>query len=668
MVWSRALLCLGWAWAAHAWAQNTGGAEEKDLHQAPSASAPSAPPESELSPPPDAEKSQLAPGFTELFNPAFPLREEKSAPAEDRGRRYDAADLQHYFLNGKAAQARTEFERGHYTKARALLVGAGDALPLRYLRALSALRAEDFQAAATEMTALAQDYKALEDRCTVHAAIANEELQRWKSAAQLYARVPAGSKLATDARLGLARTLRRGGDLQGAAEALRPLAELNAPGWGRDIGAEALIGLAELARQQKDTRAEQEAMDALWTKHPLSQLAKVKGGLTTPLAQVTRAEVLIEAHRNKQGMDVLSPLLPKLKLPEALACRAHFAFGKALRKQREHTRAIQVLEPVTARCTDPDLRARSLYVLASSRSIVDPAHGPSTYETLAREFPEHSFADDALFYASDLYLKKGDRDGALARLGEIVARYPKGDFSAEAVFKSFWIRRERGEEDEAIRVLDQIEALFGKGDESYELERARYWRARLHEKRKELARAVELFEQLALEHPATYYGLMARMRLGQLDSAKAAKVQAALAVPRTASEEWPLYAGPLDKDPHFVAGIELFRMGFEDAAAAELLAVNRTRLPPQSLRLLVQVMVASGDTRTAHAIARVALRRELAGKIDPITRPVWESAFPNAFRDSIEKHCKAAEVDPDLLQALMREESALDPKALSWAG
>ncbi|MGZ3459229.1 MAG: lytic transglycosylase domain-containing protein, partial [Archangium sp.] len=58
----------------------------------------------------------------------------------------------------------------------------------------------------------------------------------------------------------------------------------------------------------------------------------------------------------------------------------------------------------------------------------------------------------------------------------------------------------------------------------------------------------------------------------------------------------------------------------------------------------------------------------LSGRITPETRPVWEVAYPNAFRPLIEKHTAAAGVEPDLLQALMREESALDPKALSWAG
>ena len=68
-------------------------------------------------------------------------------------------------------------------------------------------------------------------------------------------------------------------------------------------------------------------------------------------------------------------------------------------------------------------------------------------------------------------------------------------------------------------------------------------------------------------------------------------------------------------------------------------------------------------------MARLWLRRDLSGPITSERRAIWEIAYPNAFRELIVSHSKTAdELDPDLLQALMREESALDPKALSWAG
>ena len=89
--------------------------------------------------------------------------------------------------------------------------------------------------------------------------------------------------------------------------------------------------------------------------------------------------------------------------------------------------------------------------------------------------------------------------------------------------------------------------------------------------------------------------------------------------------------------------MELLRLGFPEAVPAELLAVDRTRLPAEALRLLVQLLSLAGDARAAHAVARVvAAPGPLAAGSPRETRPVWEIAYPNAFRTLIEKHCKAA--------------------------
>src|SRR5207248_557827 len=49
-------------------------------------------------------------------------------------------------------------------------------------------------------------------------------------------------------------------------------------------------------------------------------------------------------------------------------------------------------------------------------------------------------------------------------------------------------------------------------------------------------------------------------------------------------------------------------------------------------------------------------------------RSAARRAYPLAFREQIAKASKIASMPPDLLQALMREESALDPRALSSTG
>ncbi|MBN8471463.1 transglycosylase SLT domain-containing protein [Corallococcus exiguus] len=650
----------------------TAPAPSDDTDQAPTTRTDNAPSEAQLTPPPDADKAPLPVGYVQVFNPAFPGLVPPT-PVVHRGRRYGLEDLTPYFADGKKRDAKDAFDKGQYTKARALLEGEGDSPPVRYLRALSAVRAGDDKSAATEMAALANDYPALKDRCLTHAGVALESQGRLDDAAASFKQVPEGSRMYVDARLGLARVLRKKKDYDGAMEALTPLTQRMMTGWGRNVGAEALIATADLAVEKKDKAAEKAALWKLWAAQPLSpivkQVEKRLKGQTPPLdAKVGRAEALIEAHRNKQGMAILEPMLKTMKLPDALACRAHFAFGKGQRKERQHTAAIQILTPVVEQCKDRDLLARALYVLGSSRSIVDQQHGPDTYERLAKEFPDHSFADDALFYAADLYVKTNRPKEAMARLDEVARLYPKGDFLGEALFKAFWVARTSKVEDGGFSFLDRIEAQFANADESYDVERAQYWRARTLEERGNIQGAAELMEKLAVEHPATYYGLMARSKLGELDPKRLEAVSSSIFDVPEAASPWPMFAGPMGDDPHFRAGVELLRLGFADSVSSELMLVNRANQPPESMRLLVMVLSQSGDARSAHAIARLALRKDLSGRITAQTRPVWEVAYPNAFRDLIEKHTAPAGVEPDLLQALMREESALDPKALSWAG
>jgi soluble lytic murein transglycosylase len=649
-------------------------ANEVEPRGAPQAESAAPAAEAQLAPLPDGERVIPELTLIEVENPAFPPQPLPPAPAAvaATGRWYERDDVSGYFLEGPLAEAKAAFDRGRFAEARALAAPFAARREVRYLRALAAVRGGLHAEAASEMAELADAYPELRDRCLTHAGIASEAQGRLEQAIGFLEQVPRDSKMFPEARITLFRALRRKGDFRWAVAAFEPIAALPAPSWGRDLGAEALLALADLASQRKDASAEREALVKLWSLHPLSRQAaqaqdRLKGTKPPLAAEVARAETLIDAHRNRDGIEQLAPLLEKLALPEPLACRAHFAHGKALRKEREHRKAIATLTPVVAKCHDPDLRPKVLYWLGSSRSIVDIAHGAETYETLAREFPESTLADDALFFAADIHVKRKDLDAALGRLEELVERYPGGDYRGEALFKIFWIHRSRGELAPALDALDRIEAGYLTAPDSHEVERARYWRARVLEAASERDAAVDLYASVGAEHPATYYGLIARRRLLRLDPQRGRAVEGELTVPAAASP-WPMNAGQLSDDPRFLAGVELLRLGFPEAVPSELLSARRKGASSEAIRLLIHLLDRAGDPRAAHAVARTSLKRELAGRITPASRPVWELAYPLAFRPLVEKHSAAAKVPPDLLQALMREESALDPKARSWAG
>jgi soluble lytic murein transglycosylase len=619
--------------------------------------------------PPQADLDQ---GLVRVPNPAFPSPEVHAVPIE-RGRRLERKDFEPYFAEGKRAEAKAAYDARKWAEVRALLKNEGDDPPVRWLRAHAAFQLEDHAFAAAEWEAISAKWPGMKDRCLVLAGQAYEELKDWASASRVYQQVSAQSRQAFDAALGLSRAYRNTRQVTKARDVLTPFASKPPPPWGRDIGAEALLQLADLALLRKDAKAQAEAAAKLWSEHPNAPAAKKlevgRVGQLTPELIVTRADALIEAHRNQEGIDQLTPVISDLKLPDPLACRAQFALGKGQRKLRQHAKAVQILAPVVKKCTDPDLRARAAYVLAFSRSVLDPLSGATTYEQLAKDAPGHPFADDALFYAADGRLRSGDAAGAKVLLQQLADRYPTGDWAAEGLFKQAWIAKTQKAWPEAKSALEAIEQRFVANEDAYEVERARYWRARIAEIEGEKGPAAELFASLAIEHPATYYGLLARERLARLDPQKAAEVVPKTAAAAKADDIFPLYAGPLSDEPNFQTAIEWSRLGISEQVPLELIAIDRSHLPRESLRLIVFVISLSGEDRSAHGMARLWLRRDLSGPITAQTRALWEIAYPNAFRDMVVKHSDAAkQLDPDLLQALMREESALDPRALSWAG
>lgn len=622
---------------------------------------------------PAEAEAESDPGFARFANPAFPVQ--PLAPGEaERGPTLDRADFAPYFADGKLAEAKAAFDAGNYTQAVALLDGQQDTAPIRFLRALAAHRKGDWKFSAPEFEALAAGYAPLRDRCLVHAGWGYEQLRDWPAAVRVFSLVSPGSRLTPDARVGLARAWRWLGERKKGEEAIAAFLERPAPPWGRDVGAEALLAMADLQAGRKDPKPEQAALLALWSRHPLSkeaQKAEPRLGDLSLVPQdvlVTRAEALIDAHRNAQGVAILEPIVPELKLPDALACRAQFALGKGYRKLRQHAKAVATLAPLK-KCKDPELRAKALFTLGFSQTISAPALATGTYEALAAGFPEHPLADDALFFAADVHLRRGDRDAGLERLLDVVDRYPAGDFAADALFKLFWVARSEGRFDEALEFLTELEGRWAHHEDSYELERAGYWRARVYEQQEKKAEAIALYERLATEHPATYYGLLSRERVADLDAERGATLAVNVKAETQVKDPFPMRPGPLANDPQFASAVELLRLGFGELVPMEILAIDRTALPADSLRLMVLVLSLAGEERSAHGLARLWLRRDLSGRITSERRAIWEIAYPNVFRDLVVTHSKAAdELDPDLLQALMREESALDPKALSWAG
>jgi soluble lytic murein transglycosylase len=347
--------------------------------------------------------------------------------------------------------------------------------------------------------------------------------------------------------------------------------------------------------------------------------------------------------------------------------------GRAHRKERNHQKAIELLRPVADRCADREVRVRALYLLASSASISgDRLEAVALYRRLARDFPGHSFADDALFFAADLLGRAGHLAEAREALAALARDHAGGDYRDEARFRLAWLAKQAGDGDAAIAQLLSIEEDRAASD-PYEHARAAYWRARLLAARGEQgARAArDIWADLVARYPADYYGLLSRARLSEAGGD-------ALPSPVLAASEevepaaWD--AGELRSDPHFRAGVLLLRLGLAREAADELGAIDARFLReaaatrPEAVLLVAHLLDRAGDPRAAHNLLRTRARGALRRPPEGENLRAWRIAYPPAFREDVRRWAPDAGVPVDLVQALMREESALDPRAVSPAG
>ncbi|WP_434346658.1 transglycosylase SLT domain-containing protein [Myxococcus virescens] len=600
-----------------------------------------------------------------------------------------------YFAEGTLAKAHAEFRRGRYARARSLLAQEEATPQVRFLMAQSALLARNHAVAAEEFAALADGYGALRDHSLLRAAQANERRRKLDTAAGQYRGVSPGSPLYPEARFSLSRVLQRRGDIPGALTALQELIDSRQSRGPDALRMKALLAICDLARAQGQYNAEHRALLEVWATSPLSNEArraeKRLKGLPLPLKwRVRRAEALVELHRNHAGMALLDKVLPHLEMPDELACRAHLTYGRALRKERKHRRAIEVLEPMVAGCTASEQRPQALYILGYSQSVVEPKAAVTTYATLARDYPEHGYADDALFFEAWLLQRTGDVETALARYEEAARRYPAGNFASESLFRAFWLHSRKANAPAALAALKAVEDLPEAARTDEALWRSRYWRARMQESGASAQAALDAYAHIAAERPAAWYGMLARSRLALLSPERVARLYPkpvpAAAMEGTGgsgrddapadeaveevgeSEEiWPLPPGALAKDARFNAGVELMRLGLP-GAVEEFLAVDARALPEAPARLLYQTLKRTGRNRAARQVARTSLKQEVHGPLSAASRPIWEATWPLAYRSSIARYARAHRVDPDLLQGLIREESRFNARARSATG
>lgn len=559
-------------------------------------------------------------------------------------------------------------------------------------------------------------------------------------ASRSFQRVPGRSLLYRAARLRAAKLWLKENKPKKALAVLRPSAWKSSSPEIWWVGMQAAMKLRDKRGRlsKRGKRLLQVLGRRLWSREPSSEQGKklkrwirqrrVRLRLTVG-DKVRRAMTLTRIYDYRKALNTLRRVrLPK-KAAKKLRCQFYYTRGYAWFRRRSYARAVLDLKKARVACRgDRRLDVRSLYRLGQAyrRRGWDKASARYLRE-LARRFPNHFLADDALFMIADRHDSRGRKQQARRVYKEMVRKFAKGDMVRVARWRVAFQSYKQGKWEQAIA---QFKLLIRSNRYSKYSIRASYYHARAYEKwqwslprakrKKMKQKAIALYHRVVKRYPMHYYSFLALARLHKrtgkrwriwrapLKKFLSAKGRASLPKQPPAGKKWVAYLpwGPLphrapnDREllqmfdgakasylshPAYRKGRALYRLGMKEEAGEEWLRVRKCRIlfgkkakkrkrrwgcgrrgDPGAELLALHFHLSESYYQANWAYRG---RGVAAGKmrLNAYTVRKWYLGYPQPWAPIVDAGVKIDKVDRSMVYAIMREESAFRPETRSWA-
>jgi len=455
--------------------------------------------------------------------------------------------------------------------------------------------------------------------------------------------------LALRAALGVLQgeTLAMAGDAQGAELAFREV--LGSPG-AEDEAVRQSIELAIVASRQR-TGSLDPAMDPLVLLDQnyvdvMVHSLEVPTALLSPPMVLERAAAALEAGHPAEARALYDQAISN-RLEPAQQRIAKMGRARALFRERKYESASKaygaLLPDVEARFWRARSLARSGQVDASLAEFAEVARGS-----------DEELASWALYLKGTLHEDRDEMDEAIGSF-ERAAQYRRfPDRVRDALWRKGWAQFGTGHHSEARATFH---ALVKKVDDPLAGLRPRYWAARAATRIGKAKVGQRELGELARDFPLTYYGWRAQERLA-LDGAALVMTQRGIAEGTRRVDDEAIERAAL-----------LIEAGLDDFARDEL-RYSASRARGFVDRIRVGILLARvGDYHRANELVVTAYADSLARGLQPGREALWWLSWPPAYRETISAvFPKEASIEPELVWAIMREESHYRVDARSAVG
>jgi soluble lytic murein transglycosylase len=267
---------------------------------------------------------------------------------------------------------------------------------------------------------------------------------------------------------------------------------------------------------------------------------------------------------------------------------------------------------------------------------------------MVERYPATSEAAGVVFFRADAAHDRQQWDAALASYDQVARMAPAVDYAGLSRMRAGQIHLHRGDVSAATEVFEAYLEDFPQGRR---WEEAAYWAARGHLEAGSEADARVLLDRLQTEAPFSYYAVLTADLLDEPY--------------RVDLPPGPSAAPPGWLSDRLVVLDQLSAAGLDDAADAEVSAIQARaeREGGEALLSFAEALNLRDRTLTGITVGWAA-RREGEPWSDRLVRIV----YPFPYQELVLREAREVGVDPLLLAALIRQESAFVPDIVSSAG
>ena len=386
-----------------------------------------------------------------------------------------------------------------------------------------------------------------------------------------------------------------------------------------------------------------------------------------------RAENLLRAGKVADSRKLLVQLGRHVAPDREAAERYRLARGDAESRRRRSTASLTYLQKVST--ADPKLHAPalSLKALAYSRLGRENLLLKVRDETL-RLYPDSPFTEAVLDRVADYLAANNKLDQAKIAYEALIERFPRGDRALGAMWKmAFFSYHEKDYPLAAAWFWKQVSASANPESAAGAI----FWMGRCYEKLGDWPKAISVYESASLLSNDHYYGQRAREAKRKLLERSSPRVNSHDGLDfreitlKLDALQLPLspFAPPANEITGVIERARQLTLAQLHSLALEELEWALRQWPHQTaLRYLVsRVYENRGDQHNAIVSIRRAFPHYVSQHHSTLPGEVRQVLFPNLYMDSILRHARKHKLDPSLVMAVIRQESAFNASARSRA-